>query len=184
MKEYITTRTIICETRHKTPCSTCTPLLNIAKSVISNRQIQLLNAFKLAYPTQTYKTDIALARLLQMPLVSIKPCLQKVWFLVKLVEGIDYVKFVSLLDALFSTRTGAVMSPSISQSELNAVLTLAQSDRKRQLIRYSVFKASGMSYTAARKSFGFGDTRSTETCVLNAIKEARATCEAIDELQT
>ena len=138
LKEYITTRTIICETRHKTPC---TPLLNIAKSVISNRQIQLLNAFKLAYPTQTYKTDIALARLLQMPLVSIKPCLQKVWFLVELVEGIDYVKFVSLLDAFFSTRTGAVMSPSTSHK-----CCLDFSSIGSQTSTHKVFSFQGIGY--------------------------------------
>lgn len=67
------------------------PLLNVVKNVISNGRFHLSVAFKIAFPNQRYKTDIALSRLLQMPLVCIK---QKVWFLFELVEGVDYIKFV------------------------------------------------------------------------------------------
>ena len=59
--EYVTTRTIICQTNHKNPCTTCAPLLNIAKQIITSGHMQLSHAFKSAYPAQTYKTDIALA---------------------------------------------------------------------------------------------------------------------------
>ena len=72
--DYVTARTMFCETTHKkAACSTCIPLLNVAKRVLADGHVQLSVAFKLAYPAQKYKTDIALSRLLQMPLVCIKP---------------------------------------------------------------------------------------------------------------
>ena len=180
LNEYVTTRTIICQTNHKNPCTTCAPLLNIAKQIISSGHMQLSDAFKSAYPAQTYKTDIALARMLQMPVVCVKPRQCSTWFLCERVEGVDYVKFLSLTDALLNVEGGvANASPSISKSELNAVMTLAQSDQERQLIQYLVFKASGMTYTGARKRFGFQNIKGTERCVFNAIEGVRGICEAI-----
>ena len=178
--DYVTARTIFCETTHKRVFySTCTPLLNVAKHVIADGHVQLSVAFKLAYPAQKYKTDIALSRLLRMPLACIKPHQQNVWFLVEFVIGVDYVKFVSLTDALCSANTDVSKSPSISKSDIKSIMTLAQSDRERELIRYSVFKASGMSYTSARRTFGFQDMQRRETTISNAMK---AICEAIDDL--
>ena len=177
--DYVTTRSVICQTTHKDSCTICEPLLNVARMILTNGHLQLSHAFKNAYRTQAYKTDIALVRLLQMPLVCIKPHQQNIWFLCELVEGVDYVKFLSLTDALFSFKAKA--SPSISKSEVNAVMTLAQSDREQQLIRYSIFKASGMSYTAAKNHYGFSNIKSTKTRILNAIEETRGICEAIYE---
>lgn len=163
LNEYLTTRTIICENNHQNPCNTCEPLLDVAKQITVKGYMQLSHAFKRAYPAQTYKTDIALARMLQMPLVCVKPHQYNVWFLCERVEGMDYAKFLSLTDAVKDNVAKAL--PSISRSELNGIMTLAQSDRERQLIRYSIFKASGMSYTAARKNYGFQNMETTEkTC--------------------
>ena len=142
------TPSIVFQTNHKDSCTICEPLLNVARTILTNGHLQLPHALKNAYPTQAYKTDIALSRLLQMPLVCIKPHQQNIWFLCELVEGVDYVKFLSLTDAFFAFKTKA--SPSISKSEVNAVMTLAQSDCEQQLTRYSIFRASGMLYTAAK----------------------------------
>ena len=121
--------------------------------------------------------------MLQMPVVCVKPRRCSTWFLCERVEGVDYVKFLSLTNALLNVEGGvANASPSIGKSELYAILTLAQSDQECQLIRYSVFKASGMTYTGARKHFGFQNIKTTERRVLNAIEEAGGICEAIFDL--
>ena len=90
--------------------------------------------------------------MLQMPLVCIKPQELNVWYLVEFIESVDYRKFASICDAL--CRSEANSSP-ITKTEIKSILDLAQSDRERELIRYSVFRASGLSYTATRKAFGF-----------------------------
>ena len=60
-------------------------------------------------------------------------------------------------------------------------MCLAQSDRERELVCYSVFRASGLSYTAAR-TFAFEGMKGREVRVMKAIEEARTVSEAIDDL--
>ena len=43
----------------------------------------------------------------------------------------------------------------MDKNKIKALLGLATSDRERELIRYSVFNASGLTQTSARKQFGF-----------------------------
>lgn len=43
----------------------------------------------------------------------------------------------------------------MSKNEIKKLLGLACSDREREVIRYSVFKSSGLTSTAARQHFGF-----------------------------
>ena len=132
-------------------------MLHVAQAVSSNGFQKLSEAFRAAFPNLTYKQDTARLRLLQMPLVcnrlgdSRKQT--QFWYLVEFIEGVDYMKFVHFAAALQSAKP--VANPAISSSEVKSILSLAQSDRERELIRYSVFKASGLSVTAARKVFGF-----------------------------
>lgn len=57
----------------------------------------------------------------------------------------------------------------MDKNKIKALLGLATSDRERELIRYSVFKASGLTQTGARKQFGM-DTRAerVEKCIEEA----------------
>ena len=61
--------------------------------------------------------------------------------------------FACFANALQTTKVSN--SVSIDKAHVKALLGLARSDRERELIRYSVFKASGLSATSARKKFGF-----------------------------
>ena len=177
--DYVTARTIFCELHHKHPCTQCIPLLNIAKYVLENGHIQLSTAFKQAYPTQKYKTDIAISRLLRMPLICIKPHEQNIWFLFEQVVGLDVLKFFHLTNALFCAKK---VTSSLHKSEVQSIMSLAQSDRERELICYSIFRASGLSYTGAQKTFGFEAMKGREARVMKAIDEARAVSEMIDDL--
>ena len=152
--EYIYTRCVHCQEKHIQPCSECTAMLNVAKSVATNGYCQLSSAYRSAFPLHTYKPDIARQRLLQMPLACIRlGDLKKgtsCWYLVEYVQGVDYVKFACFANALQDTT--ASRSLTIDKGHVKALLGLARSDRERELIRYSVFKSSGLSATAARKN--------------------------------
>lgn len=90
---------------------------------------------------------------------------------------------MSLADGLLSVKGDvSTAAPSIYTSELSAVMSLAQSDCERQLIRYSVFKASGMSYTAAKKHYGFQNIKTTESHIVSAIEDAKGICKAVYDL--
>ena len=148
-------------------------MLKVAEAVANQGYIKLSDAFKFAFPSQTYKTDIARQRLLQIPLACIRlgdPKLgNSCWYLVAHVEGVNYSKFACFSEALLTNKTAAT----IQRSEIKALLGLAQSDRERELIRYSIFRASGATPSAARKNFGFDSMKERSKLVLMAIEEAR-----------
>ena len=79
--------------RETQPCSECSAMLSVAKSVATNSCCQLASAYRSAFPLHTYKPDIARLRLLQMPLACI--CLGNLkqgtccWYLVEYVQGVD-----------------------------------------------------------------------------------------------
>ncbi len=160
LSEYITARSPYCMCHHPNPvCGKCKTMLNVAQTVLENGYVRLSVDFKSAFPSQKYETDIALQRFLQMPLACVKVQKLQLWFLVEFKEGVDYLKLVSFVEALCCTKT---MSAQITKVEIKSILQLACSDRERELIRFSAFKASGMSYTAARKAFGFTGMKERE----------------------
>lgn len=74
------------------PCESCKAQLTIVHCLCGF--CVLSEAFCFAYPHQVYKTDIALKRLLQMPLAAIRvsePCSGRAtWFLVEYIDGVNY----------------------------------------------------------------------------------------------
>ena len=95
------------------------------------------------------------------------------WFLIENVHGVQYQKFAYFGEALLKSSQGHSQLPKISKKEVKALLGLAKSDRERELIRHSVCKSSGISSTAARKSFGFEHMNKRGKHVEEALKEAQ-----------
>lgn len=62
------------------------------------------------------------------------------------------------------------------------LLSLAQSDRERECIRYAVFKTSGMSASKARCQYGFERMRERSTRVEEAVVEVQQIRETVDEI--
>ena len=65
---------------------------------------------------------------------------------------------------------------------MRALLGLAQSDRERELICFSVFKTSGVSSTRAQKLFGFEKINCRAKRVEAALEEAHWIHEAVEDL--
>ena len=90
----------------------------------------------------------ALERFLQMPLVAVRMGTPSsgtsAWYVLEHVEGVN---LAHLLHLLLSAKS---LTKSIDRREIRAILSLAQSDRERELIRYTAFRASGLSATAAK----------------------------------
>lgn len=158
LKEYAVARGADCQNRHMQPCLECAALLSVANYVLQKGYCMLSKAFKMAFPTQQYKADIARQRMLQMPLTCIRVGTPEsgtaAWFVVEYVEGVNYIIFAHFSEALFGAGTRS-QTVGIDRGEIKALLGLAQSDREREIIRYSIFKTSGLSSSAARQKFGF-----------------------------
>ena len=145
----------------------------------------LSEGFKFAFPSQVYKSDIAIQRFLQMPLASIRVGTpqsgKSAWFLVEYVEGVDYVNFARFSESVFKFRNPTTLI-GMDKNKIKALLGLATSDRERELIRYSVFKSSGLTQTGARKKFGFEGMDSRAQRVEKCVEAAQSIREAIDKL--
>ena len=138
--------------------------------------------FKAAFPTVTYHSVNAKRRLLQMPVVVIRIAgLLKGQGELYLMEKTEFdyellVNFLSKNIKQFSKKHG------ITKQELKQLLTITQSERERECIRYAIYKTSGASPTEARRLFGFENMKVRASHVETCIKEAQDIYEAIDSL--
>ena len=73
-------------------------------------------------------------------------------------------------------------SPQMTKDHLGQLLSLAQTDRERECIKYAVFKTSGLSASAAQKFYGFSDMTRRADRVERAIEEAQRIREDIQSL--
>ena len=90
------------------------------------------------------------------------------------------VNYVQLVEAIVMNREPS-LSP-INKSELKALLELAQSTRERELIRYSVFRSSGLSATGAQKHVGLEIMQRRSARIHACIEKACEIREAMDKL--
>ena len=73
-------------------------------------------------------------------------------------------------------------TPSLLKTELRQLLVLAQSYRERELIRYTAFKASGLTKTGARKHYGLENLTVCVSKVEGSLEEVKRIRECIDDL--
>lgn len=72
LQEYIHVHSVYCNANHAQPCSQCKAVLFIANTVATDGYCRLSVVFKNAFPTLSYKADIARQKVLQMPLACIR----------------------------------------------------------------------------------------------------------------
>lgn len=70
----------------------------------------------------------------------------------------------------------------MTKVEFKQILSLAQSDHERELIRFTAFKSSGLSATSARKHFGLENMLERSNRVQRCIEDTQTICECIDDL--
>ena len=146
--------------------------------------MQLSLLFKSSFPGITYHSLSAKRQLMQMPLVTLrlgKPSSgTSVTYVMEYFPNVNYCQFLHVLSRFHHcpTKQGFGMS----KDELKEVLKLASSDKERECIRYTAFRASGLSSTAARKHFGLQNMTTRANTVESALEERRAIYQAIDKI--
>ena len=185
LREYAMAHGADCHSRHMQPCLQCKAMISVSFRIIKEGYYMLSEAFWFAFPDQTYKTDIAVQRFLQMPLASIRVGTPQsgtaAWFLVEYVEGVDYINFAHFSEAIFKSRSPS-LPVGMDRSKVKALLGLARSDGEREMIRYSIFKTSGLTSTGARRQFGFERIHERAERVEECLEAACSIREAIDKL--
>ena len=133
--------------------------------------MDLLFLLKLsAFPNITYHTSIAKRRVLKMPLAAVRVGLPRSGVSeVEYNQGVNYHHFQRLLNTFHLEKTTKRLS--MTKQQLKSVLSIAQSVREREIIRYTAVVSSGLSATGARKHFGLGAMQQRTEKVEHALQE-------------
>lgn len=155
LKKYVQIRKSFCSKKHCTPCIDCDALLGVAETILEYGFCVQSEAFKHAYPSVRYSAEVARRKLLQMPLVSIMvgdPHSGKsLSYLLEYQQGVNYEAIQQLLSSHLSQKSS---QPNLTKEDLRDILSLAQSSREKELLRYTAFVAGQFSRKSARTTLG------------------------------
>ena len=183
LQEYCAACNSYCLSFHRSLCTKCPGMIKAAVMIMEKGVCLLSSVFRESFPNATYNATNAKRRLLQLPVVALRigeaSSGNAEIYVMEMVQGVDYIKF----QKIFSTFAGNKCStPAMSKVELQRLLTLAQSDRERELIRYTAFKTSGLTATGATRHFGMQNMLQRSSQVEQCIQEVQSIREAIEEI--
>jgi hypothetical protein len=185
LSDYVYIRSFVCNKNHKKPCDVCTRMIRVAKTVSGEGFLKLKTAFEMVSPNVTYTALHARRKLLQMPLVSIGVGERKKGtysvFLVEKQSAVHYTIFQSLLNNWMSCQNKKC-SNSLGKETVNDLLKLAESNGERERLKYAIVKAAGISHSQAKSVYGFDNMSSRVNKVENALLEATAIRDAIENI--
>ena len=101
-------------------------------------------------------------------------------FLIENYPNTNYTSIQSLIKSVMQKNTSS-NSNQISKDVVKS-LNLCQSDRERECLRYTVFKASGLSATQVCERYGFQSMNKRSKVVEDALHHAKYIRDSIDEL--
>ena len=181
---YVKARRFVCYERHDQPCVLCSAMLEVAPKIIEEGCMKLKTAFEIVSPNVTYTALHARRKLLQMPLAALgigeRSQGNYSIFLVEKNSSVHYNVFKSLLNKWVSCKQKE--KPVLSKETVNKLLKLAESDGEKQRLKFAIVGASGLSSTKAKSIYGFDDMTSKTKMVKDALEEATAIREAIENI--
>ena len=159
-------------------------MLHVANIVLRDGYVILKGAFTDSFPTIEYSSAHARRRFLQMPLACIRvdyhagvsECV-----LIEYHPNTNYSSTQALIKSVIQRNSSSNSDP-ISKDVVKSLLSLCQSDRERECLRFTVFKASGLSATQVRKRYGFQSMNERSKVVEDTLQHAKYIRESIDGL--
>ena len=185
LKQYIDIRQFLCKQNHSQPCTICKGMLNVASGILNQGFMKLKSAMTISSPhIRQYKASLARRKLLQMPLACIgvgnvsegSYCM----YLVEKQSQVDYSIFQTLLERA-AIKPGA-KELSISKEEMSNLLYLAEMESQRELLKYAVVKAAGLSNTKAKHFYGISEVKKRKERVEQAFEKASSIRESIEKI--
>ena len=181
---YIEARRYVCCKRHAQPCSLCFAMLKVAQKIIEDGYMKLKVAFEIVSPNVTYTALHARRKLLQMFLATLgiserskgNYCV----FLAEKNSSVHYNIFKSLLKNLVTCKQKE--KPVLSRETVNKLLKLAESESEKQRLKFAIVGAAGLSSNKAKSIYGFDDIVAKTKEVKDALEEATAIREVIENI--
>ena len=134
LEEYCLANKEYCSLRHIDTMCDCSGMIAAAEKILKEGICSLSSVYRTAFPNLTYQPTQAKRKLLQMPIAAVR--------LGEPSSGRAEVQLLHFLTGCPRKQGGC--TPSMSKQELKHLLSLAQSDKERECIRYAVYKASGI----------------------------------------
>ena len=156
LSEYVQARNEHCKSTHSN-CKECPAMLEVANTILRDGYVTLKSAFTRNFPSVDYNVTYARRRLLQMPVVCVRVDYSSgvsEYFLLENYPNANYGSIQALIKSIMQKNSSSKGDP-ISKDVVKSLLSLCQSDRERECLRYTVYKASGLSATQTRKRYGF-----------------------------
>ena len=146
----------------------------------------IFTVYREIFPNVKYSNKAAKQRLLQILVAAIRCGSPESGvsrtFLMEYISDCDHL-YQTIIDFyLDGMKKSPSSSPQMTKDHLGQLLSLAQSNRERECIKYVIFKTSGLSASAARKFYGFSDMTQRADRVERAIEEAQCIRENIQSL--
>jgi hypothetical protein len=96
------------------------------------------------------------------------------------INSVDYDKISYFLNIFAHQQV--TTSPSLTRSDLNDLLCIAQSNREREIIRCTAFKASGFSSTAAKRKLGIENMSKRLSNIEKCVSEIKKVYECVEDI--
>ena len=188
LQEYCIARNHYCKEKHfpqhtkqVSPLSTrncdCNAMIQAAEMILREGIITLSSVFKAIFPNVTYHSHNAKSRLLAMPVVAMR--LMGELYVMEKNDNLDYPALLAFLNTKLSQSKA---QRGFSKHELKQLLSIAQSEREKECIRYAVYKAPSITPSQARRQFGLESMRTHALRVETCIQEAQEIQVAVAEL--
>ena len=166
-------------------CAECIKLISAAKCILTENVVKLQSVYVEQFLNKgsKYKTDKAVKRLMQLPVVvfPVKEH-QRVTLYVTESEGLNCSKVQILIQNLLEMQEKKASD--LSKATLSIICDLASSEVDKKLIKYTALISSGISSTQARKLYGISESTKLKTEVSQALAAASEIQEAVNKLSS
>lgn len=185
LKQYVDVRLFVCKQIHCQPCNDCLGMIDVAKRILNQGFIKLKTAMTISSPhVRNYKSSLARRKLLRMPLacIGVGKMEQGTYcmYLVEKQDKVNYSVFQTLLENA-SVKAG-VNNVDISKKELTNLLYIAETESQRELLKYAVVKAAGLSNTKAKQMYGINDVKKRNKKIEDAMEKAVSIRKSIEKI--
>ena len=175
LNEYVVAVKKYCSIFHVAQeCSKCELILKVAGDLMNSGIVPLPALYRKHFRS-TYKSDKAIRRVIQLPVVIFRAFGQL--FVTEYVEDVDFTKLASCVSH-FVPEKG--LTSGMSRESLKVLCELASSEKERRLIR--VAASHGQTGNQARKSKGISNLHAERERVKEAVKEYEEIKKAVNEI--
>ena len=162
LEEYVANRNEYCKKHHEDTCTECASLISLASYILQEGIAKVSDVYKRQFPSCNYKSDKAVRRLMQLPVVIFK---QEFLFVMEYIPTIDYMEMMAWITKMLP---GKAVETKLNKQTLRSLCELASTESDRKLIR--CVATWDMSAKQARKTYAIDDNASK----LNRVKQAMA----------